>query len=360
MRTRRTIDRELLRSVLRGEGELGSRLAALRDLSSAVRTSEYHITNACNLRCKGCWFFEYEYDQRVADLSSTESWRLFAKQQAEDRGMSSALLIGGEPALYPERVAAFVEAMAYVTISSNGLRGLPVEGFENVAIALTLFGGEGADDELRAVRPSGIRFSGLFDSVLKNYCGDPRATFIFALSSDHLSAIEPAVRRIRDNGNIVSFNYYSHYGSDDPLRSESEVRLLEEALRVRELYQDTIINTPYSIRTVVSGQTDWANFSYDVCPSISGDHPAHEERLKNGNPVLPGFNSYASDGKSVNFCCASGACDGCRDSQAIFSWLLVSMREFLETPERLECWLDIAESYWRQFRWSPYHRTSVT
>ena len=354
----RNAQRDLLRRVLRGEGQLGQRLARLRRFSKSVRTSEYHLTTACNLRCDGCWFFEYGFDRRTEDLTSVEAWRMFAKEQAQARGVTSALLIGGEPTLYPDRIGAFVEHMRYVTVSSNGMKALPREGFERVAIALTLFGGEKADDALRAIRPNGMRFVGLLDRVLTNYRNDDRATFVFAVSPRFLDAVEPTVRQIRDNGNAVTFNYYSEYGSDDPLGAGLESQLLDELLRVREAYPETVINTPYSIRTLITGRTHWAQFGYDVCPSISTDNHVHQERLANGQPVLPGFNSYAADATTLNFCCASANCDGCRDSQAVYSWLLLSMKHFLDSPQALEEWMDTAESYWRQLRWSPYHRAN--
>jgi organic radical activating enzyme len=335
---------------------LGERLARIRSFSKDVRTSEYHLTNACNLRCEGCWFFEYDFDRKTSDLTSTEAWRMLAKDQAESRRITSALLIGGEPTLYPERVAAFVEHMKYVTISSNGLRPLPREGFERVAVALTLFGGQGRDDVLRAIRPNGERFAGLFDTVLHNYRDDDRATFVFAIDPEAPEAIEPTIRRIRDNGNVATFNYYSAYGSDDPLRLSAETALLEELFRVRDAYKETIVNT---IRTLITGRTHWGEFGYEVCPSISVDYAGHADRMKNGQPTLPCFNSYASDGKTVNFCCASANCAGCRDSQAVYSWLLLSMRQFLDSQEALETWLETVESYWRQFRWAPYHRSEV-
>ena len=355
----RKAHRETLRAVLRGEGELGRRFARVRAFSRTVRSSEYHITGACNLRCKGCWFFAYDYDKKTGDLQSAESWRMFAKDQAQSRQITSALLIGGEPTLYPERVAAFVEWMDYVTISSNGLRRLPNEGFENVGVALTLFGGGALDDELRARRPSGGRFQGLFEKVLENYKNDHRVGFVYALVPKAASEIEPTVRRIQDNGNTVSFNYYSDYEAEDKLGEGCEARLLDEALRVKELYPETVVNDRYYIRTLITGATEWGEFGYDVCPSISVDHPAHGERLANGNPVLPGFNTYAADGKTVNFCCTSGECEGCRDSQAVYSWLLVSAQQFMRTESGLRTWLDIAEGYWSQFPWSPFHKSSA-
>jgi len=37
------------------------------------------------------------------------------------------------------------------------------------------------------------------------------------------------------------------------------------------------------------------------------------------------------------------------------TWLLVSVRHFLNSREALQTWVELAENYWRQFVWSPYH-----
>jgi hypothetical protein len=343
-----------LEEIVRDDAELAGRLLRMRAFSRRVRTREYHLTNACNLRCKGCWFFEYDYDTTTREARSPESWRLFAKEQAA-QGVTHSLIIGGEPALFPDRVAAFVDAMEFVTISSNGLRRFPREGFENVAVALTLFGGGPLDDELRAVRPSGRTFTGLFGTVLRNYRDDPRAHFIYAITADGIEHIEPTVERIRDNGNRVTFNYYSPYGSEAPADAgDREARLLDEALRVLAAHPETVVVTPAYLRTIVTGRSHWAEWGYDVCPTVSRSHPAHAARLANGHPVLPGFESYAADQQTINFCCASAQCGQCRDSQAIYSWLLISMPHFLDSKERLCEWIDLAEHYWRQFVWTPY------
>ena len=335
---------------------LRDRLMRLRRFSRGIRSSEYHVTHACNLRCRGCWFFAYEFDQASRDETSLDAWRAFARDQA-DSGTTAALLIGGEPTLYLDRVAAFVDVMPYVTISTNGLRPFPVEGFEKVAVAITLFGGGPLDDALRGVKPSGRRFAGLFGETLKNYKDDIRATFIYALADEGVPYMEETIRRIRDNGNVVTFNYYSRHGGGRPLGGEA-ARLLDEALRLREEYPETVLSPPYYIRTLITGRTEWAEFGYQTCPSISADHPAHAERRRNGHPVLPGFNTWAADLKTVNFCCTSGHCEGCRDSQAVYSWLLTNLKRFLGSPERVRTWVEVAESYWRQFVWSDYHRSA--
>jgi hypothetical protein len=233
--------RERLQALLSGEPELAGRLLKLRDWSRRVRTSEYHLTNACNIRCKGCWFFEYDFDRGNQELRSLQGWKDFAARERQ-RGVTAALLIGGEPSLFADRVAAFVAAMPYVTISSNGLKPLPYEGFEDVNVALTLFGGGALDDDLRAHRPGGRGFSGLFDMALENYRNDDRVIFIYAVTPAGIELIEETTRRIRDNGNQLTFNYYSSYGSQDPLHREHGTQaLLEECLRMKEVYPETVV-----------------------------------------------------------------------------------------------------------------------
>ncbi len=248
--------------------------------------------------------------------------------------------------------------MKYVTVSSNGLKPIPREGFEAVNVALTLFGGGPLDDRLRAIKPSGRRFSGLFDTALSHYRDDRRAIFIFAVTEEGIPYVEETVERIRDNGNIVSFNYYSAYGASAESPAHSE-RLLEELLRVREKYPSTVASHPYYIRAMVTGRTPFGAFGYDVCPSISVDHPAHAERLRNGNPTLSMFNTWSADTESLKFCCTSGQCGQCRDSQAIMSWLLVSLAHFTDSRAQFITWLEVAESYWSQFVWSPFHRLAA-
>jgi hypothetical protein len=335
-----------------GSADMAERFARVRTYSKSIRASEYSLTSACNIRCTGCWFFEHHFDETRDEKDITVLRRFIESEVA--RGVNAALLIGGEPTLFPQRVAEYVRAMKYVTISSNGLERLPVEGFENVGVALSLFGGGPVDDELRAIKPGGRRFTGLFDQALANYRGDRRAHFVYALSESAITHIDETVGRIADNGNTLTFNFYSAYDKADPLRLDGQQRLLDEVLRVREKYSDIVTSTPLYIETMITGRTSWDQFGYEVCPSISVDHPAHADRLKNGNLVLSGFNAWGSDLKTLNFCCTSGHCEDCRDSQAVFSWLLVSPHKFARSPAGIEGWVELAESYWAQFPWSPY------
>lgn len=348
-----TATERALLSLLDGDVEYLQRYRRVTGLARKVRSSEYLLTNACNIRCQGCWFFKHDFDKATDEVTSVDEVRAFA-QRERARGITYAIIIGGEPTLIADRVAAFVEVMDYVTISTNGLRPLPRQGFENVAVQISLFGGGPLDDELRAIKPGGKRFTGLFDQALRNYEGDPRACFVYAITEDGIEHIADTVRRIHDNGNRVSFNFYSKYNLAEPLRMQDAPRLRDEALRVKALYPETVLSHPYFIRTIITGESHWGRFGYDVCPSLSVDHPDHAKRLANGNPYLPRFNAWAADCATINFCCTSGHCEDCRDSQAVLSWLLVSFEHFRHSADRLKTWIEISESYWKQFCWAQF------
>lgn len=350
---------QTLNALLDLHPHLRDRFERVTAFSKQVRVSEYHLTNACNIRCKGCWFFEFEHDQETREVKDLAVLDNFLRSEREDRRVNSALIIGGEPALFLDRLAVFKSHMKYITVSSNGYTKIPYEGFENLTVGLTLFGGGPLDDELRAIKPSGAKFTGLFETVLENYQNDPRAGFVYAITEDGIEYIEETVKRIRDNGNILNFNFYSKYGLQDPAAQKHRDDLLAEALRVKRLYPDTVVSHEYYIKTMLTGESHWGSFGYENCPSISVSHPAHRDRLANGNPYLPLFNTWSADLKTLKFCCTSGHCNGCRDSQAVLSWLLVSLKQFLGDATMLETWIGIAESYWRQFYWSPYHRYSI-
>jgi hypothetical protein len=338
---------------------LAERLERVMTYQRSLRPSEYHLTNACNIRCKGCWFFEAGLDKTSREATDLGTIEAFALREATERRINMALVIGGEPTLFPARLAMFVKHMRHVSISTNGLKKLPVEGFENVGIGVSVFGGGPMDDELRAIKPGGKRFDGLFETALDNYRDDRRALFVYAVSESGIAHIEPTVRKIRDNGNQLIFNFYSDYGLAEPLANSPRQELISELLRMKSTYPQTVLSHPYYVRTLVSGRSHFGEFSYLTCPSISRDHPAHSARLANGNPALPLFNTYAADMQNVTFCCTSGRCESCRDSQAMGTWLLLNMHRFTDGADQLQTWVELAESWWAQFCWSPYHRSAT-
>ncbi len=339
--------------------DLREKLNAIKDISARVRTNVFQLTRECNLRCQGCWYYEYKMDQGIEDRTDLGRIREILGERVAD-GITHALVVGGEPALYLNRLGVFAETMPYLSVATNGYRSIPVEGFQDVSIGLALFAGYRSDDRYRAIRAGGQRFEGLFRRGLENYRGDDRVTVIYALSEEAIDEIAPTVDMIEQNGNLVYFSYYRHYGTDDHAESDrATARLLERALEVRARYPETVLADPYYIESLILGKTSWGRFDYQSCATISRGLPDNQARLKSGGPVLPGFESFAQDLTTRRKCCASGDCGTCRDSLALSSWLLINFKEHVRDAVSLESWVNFAHGYWSGFAWSPLHRSKT-
>jgi len=63
-----------------------------------IRSSIYDVTNRCNLRCKGCFFFSSDEHKVAAEQMDIAQWGSFIDAEMA-RGVNLAILIGGEPTL---------------------------------------------------------------------------------------------------------------------------------------------------------------------------------------------------------------------------------------------------------------------
>ncbi|MFZ1200533.1 MAG: radical SAM protein, partial [Desulfobacterales bacterium] len=71
-----------------------------------IRSSIYDVTNRCNLRCKGCFFFSSDEHKAAPEENDIRKWEEFIDREKE-RGVNLAILIGGEPTLCLDRIEAF-------------------------------------------------------------------------------------------------------------------------------------------------------------------------------------------------------------------------------------------------------------
>lgn len=333
--------------------ELLARLTRVKDFNKKLRVNEVYVTNTCNLRCDGCWFFGHGMDEDSVEIRDLDTIRAFA-EGLKEQGVTGTLLIGGEPGLVPERLSVFADVLDYVTVVTNGVRPIPREGLENVALLVSVWGGGPLDDQLRGHKPSGAAMSGLFEMALRAYKDDPRTTWVYTLSATGLPYMESTVRAIAENNNQVAFGAYSEYGAGHPVRLDEDRRILDEMIRLKETYPKTVCGHPYYYETLVTGRSHWATFGYDTCACISVDYPGNAERLQNGNRFMPGMNTWRPD-HTVQMCPLSGDCDGCRDSLGTWVWILANMVKFLDCADRLRTWVELAEAYYREYRWSPWH-----
>src|SRR4030042_400702 len=110
-----------------------------------IRSSIYDVTNQCNLRCKGCFFFSSNEHTVTSDETDIRQWERFIDHEKE-RGVNLAILVGGAPALHLDRIEAFYQRLPSFC-ATNGLIKIPRDRFPDMIVGISLWGD--AEDEKR-------------------------------------------------------------------------------------------------------------------------------------------------------------------------------------------------------------------
>ncbi len=88
-----------------------------------LRESTYDMTNRCNIRCNGCYY--YEGDKQFArEHRDVEAWRELMRSEKR-RGITFVVLAGAEPALVPELCEVCYQEIPLGAIATNGLAVIP-------------------------------------------------------------------------------------------------------------------------------------------------------------------------------------------------------------------------------------------
>jgi MoaA/NifB/PqqE/SkfB family radical SAM enzyme len=167
--------------------------------SLQIRSSIYDVTNRCNLRCKGCFFFS-SGEHLTGEQADVGAWHRFVESEI-DRGVNLAILIGGEPTLYLDRVDAFYKRVR-TYCATNGLVKVPRDRFPDMMVGISLWGDTEAEKALRG--------RDVFAVAAKNYAGDPNTYFLYTITPKQVGQVERMVQRIRDLGVKVHFQLLSN------------------------------------------------------------------------------------------------------------------------------------------------------
>ncbi len=309
-----------------------------------IRSSIYDVTNRCNLRCTGCFFFSSGEHLVAQEEMDVEAWKAFVDREKE-RGVNLAILVGGEPTLHMDRVAAFYDRLP-TYCATNGLIKVPRDRFPDMMVGISLWGDSATEERLRG--------KDVFSRSLENYRGDPYTYFLYTITPQQLGRTEPIVQRIADAGLKVHMQLLSNdedadgYGwSPDQL---AQVREEMDALLLR--YPDTVISSRYYHKVLTSGEMMGRRFGWQECPSVT-------EALDDRDPQprrLIRFTRWASDLRSVHRCCTSATrdCSTCKDGAAHMSWIMVNKRAHIRTTQDLQNWIEVYEMFAKLYRFIPW------
>ena len=166
-----------------------------------VRPISLDITSKCNLRCAGCYYYAEGMDKVPVHRDDVAFERMLEQEKA--RGTNFVTVVGGEPALVPDRLRKIYRQFK-MNVATNGLIPIPRDGLEDMPLGIAIWGDHETDAQLRNKGKGD-----LFRIALDNYKGDPRAFFYYTVAPGHAHEIESVVEECVSNGNRVLFNYYS-------------------------------------------------------------------------------------------------------------------------------------------------------
>ena len=308
-----------------------------------IRSSIYDVTNACNLRCQGCFFFS-SGEHLTGEATELSAWQRFVAAE-KARGVNLAILIGGEPTLHLDRVEAFYQQLPSFC-ATNGLIKVPRDRFPDMMVGISLWGE--ADTE------KALRGRDTFAVSAKNYEGDAHTYYLYTITSRQLGRIETMVSRIRDIGVKVHFQLLSN-DENAPGFSWTEAQLVDVRAEMDELlarYPDTVISSRYYHQVLTTGSMLGRRFGWAECPSVSETHDTRRPQPRR----LIRFRRWAADLETTHRCCTSATrdCASCKDGAAHMSWVMVNKRDHMRTAESLRDWIEVYEMFAKLYRFIPW------
>jgi len=309
-----------------------------------IRSSIYDVTNRCNLRCKGCFFYSSGEHKAASEEMEIKKWEDFIGREKQ-RGVNLAILIGGEPTLCLDRVEAFYKQLM-TFCATNGMIKIPRDRFPDIMLGISLWGDE-EDEKL-------LRGKDTFSISSKHYEGDPNVYYLYTLTPRQIGKIERIIRKIRNTGLKVHMQLLSNdEGVDGFYWEPDELDALRlEMDDILDNYPDTVISSKYYHEIITTGKMFGRSFGWSECPSVSQPLDDRNPRPKR----LIEFVRWASDLHTMHRCCTSETrdCSTCKDGAAHMSWVMVNKRAHIRTTKDLQNWIEVYEMFAKLYQFIPW------
>ena len=309
-----------------------------------IRSSIYDVTNRCNLRCKGCFFFSSGEHKAAEEEMDLGRWETFIDSEME-RGVNLAILIGGEPTLCLDRVEAFYKRLP-TFCATNGLIKVPRDRFPDMMIGISLWGSE--EDE------TVLRGKDTFSISSKHYAGDPYTYYLYTITPKQIGKTERIIRKIRDVGLKVHMQLLSNDEGVDGFSWQPEelVAIRDEMDAMLDAYPETVVSSKYYHEIITTGKMLGRPFGWMECPSVTITMDNRDPRPRR----LTNFIRWASDLKTMHRCCTSETrdCSTCKDGAAHMSWVMVNKRAHMRSTQDLQNWIEIYEMFAKLYQFLPW------
>jgi organic radical activating enzyme len=295
-----------------------------------LRESTYDMTNRCNIRCEGCYYYAGD-KQFAAENRDPAHWaRLLEAEKA--RGITYVVLAGAEPSLVPELCAVCHQVIPLGAIATNGLR--PFDREIDYRIHVSVWGNDRTSKAIRGA-------DNMLSRQMENYHADPRAVFVYTFTPHNIDEAKEVTEQLARAGQRITFNMFSApVGYTGPLRHTPQTlaRTAEVMTRLLADYPETVLFSPYNIMAHTRDQGLHALFSCSY-PRVN---PSSDIGLGRT------FRQYRTDlqwDRDAACCVPDTDCTDCRHYAAGSAVVTARMFRHAEHPVTFAAWLDYVDTY---------------
>ena len=295
-----------------------------------LRESTYDMSNRCNLRCDGCYYYEGE-KQFAAENNDTHAWRKLMKAEAL-RGITYVVLAGAEPSLVPELLDVCYREMPLGSIATNGFKKIPKSVGYKIHISVW-----GNDETSLRVRKA----KNLLKKQIENYKNDPRAVFVYTFTRETIDEVYQVARDLVAHDCKLTFNVFSSpVGYNGPLRhtDESLQRTRQAMIDLVNLYPQNVL---YSVYNAVAHTHKHGLHDLYTC-SYPRQNPSKDIGLGRS------FRQYRTDlswDRSVACCVPDTDCADCRHYAAGSAVVTARLYRHVNDLGTFKSWLDYVDTY---------------
>lgn len=295
-----------------------------------LRESTYDMTNRCNIRCNGCYYYEGE-KQFAKENTEPEAWRTHMRNEKE-RGITYVVLAGAEPSLVVNLCRVCFEEIPLGAIATNGLKLIPRDiGYR---IHISVWGNDTSSLKTRNARD-------MLRRQIENYRDDPRAIWVYTFTRHNIAEAPEVIEILAQNGCRTTFNMFSA-----PVGYHGELRHTEASLAdtrrtmasLLEAHEPHVLFSPYNItaHTHPLGLHDLYSCSYPRC------NPATTVGLGRS------FRQYRTDltwDRNAACCVPDTDCADCRHYAAGSAVVTARLFRHATDPDTFGAWLDYVDTY---------------
>ena len=295
-----------------------------------LRESTYDMSNRCNIRCEGCYY--YEGDKQFArENRDPEAWRDLMRAEKQ-RGITYVVLAGAEPSMAAELCEVCYQEMPLGTIATNGLKIIS-ESIQ-YKLHISVWGNDETSLKIRGAK-------NMLDRQIENYKGDPRAVFVYTFTRNNIDQVYEVAAHLAENDCKLTFNMFSA-----PLGYDGSLRHTADSLdKTRKAMIDLLLKYPQNFL--------FSHYNAVAHTHRYGLHDLYACSYPRMNPSTDlglgrSFRQYRTDlswNREAACCVPDTDCVDCRHYASGSAVVTARLFRHATDPDTFKAWLDYVDTY---------------